>query len=71
MSKFSKILIEADELQIIKRSTISNFVASIINASYSAVMLFFITRIVGVEAAGIFQLQWLMHISVRLWGLLV
>lgn len=56
MSKFSKILIEADELQIIKRSTISNFVASIINASYSAVMLVFITRIVGVEAAGIFSI---------------
>lgn len=56
MSKFSTKLIEADESQIIKRSTISNFVASMINASYSAVMLFFITRIVGVEAGGMFSI---------------
>ena len=56
MSKFSTKLIEADKSQIIKRSTISNFVASMINASYSAVMLFFITRIVGVEAGGMFSI---------------
>lgn len=56
MSKFSSKLIGADESQIIKRSTISNFIASMINASYSAVMLFFITRIVGVEAGGMFSI---------------
>ena len=56
MGKFSRTLIEADESQIIKRSTISNLIASIINASYSAVLLFFITRIIGVEAAGIFSI---------------
>ena len=56
MSKFSKMLIEVDESQIIKRSTITNLIASMINASYSAILLFFITRIVGVEEAGIFSI---------------
>ncbi|MFR2767123.1 MAG: hypothetical protein ACLTAI_01500 [Thomasclavelia sp.] len=64
------MLIEVDESQIIKRSTITNLIASMINASYSAVIIF-ITRIVGVEGKQeLFRLQWLMHISVRLWVLL-
>ena len=40
MSKFSKMLIEVDESQIIKRSTITNLIASMINASYSAILCF-------------------------------
>lgn len=53
---FYKKIINIDESTIIKRSTIFNFIASLINASYSAVMLFFITRIIGVEAGGMFSI---------------
>lgn len=49
-------LITIDENKIRKRSTIWNLISSMINATYSAILMFFIGRIIGMEEVGIFSI---------------
>ena len=44
-----------NEKRILKRSTVWNMVASILNSLMSAFLLFFVTRINGVTIAGMFS----------------
>lgn len=45
-----------DENKIIQRSTFWNLITSVINAAYSAILMFFIGRIVGMDQVGIFTI---------------
>ena len=56
MSKFKNWLINVDESKIIKRATFWNLIASLLNSFMSAVLLFFITWINGVDKAGMFSI---------------
>ena len=56
MSMFKNWLINVDDSKIIKRATIWNLVASILNSFMSAILLFFITWINGVDKAGMFSI---------------
>ena len=51
-----KWLIEVNENKIIKRATFWNLIASLLNAFMTAILLFFITRINGVNKAGMFSI---------------
>lgn len=51
-----ELMMNVDENQIIKKATFWNFIASMLNAGTSAVLLFFITRLCGVNQAGMFSL---------------
>lgn len=52
----NSLLNDADEKRIIKRATFWNMCASLLNALISAILLFFITRLCGVNEAGIFSI---------------
>ncbi len=56
MKTFKKWLLDVDEKKIIKRATFWNLVASLLNSFMSAIFLFFITRINGVDKAGMFSI---------------
>lgn len=49
-------IINVDENKIIMRSTFWNLISSVINAAYSAVLMFFIGRFIGMDEVGIFSL---------------
>ena len=51
-----KWLVEVEENKIIKRATFWNLIASLLNAFMTAILLFFITRINGVNKAGMFSI---------------
>lgn len=50
------ILNEKDEKVILKRASFWNAIASMLNSTLSSILLFFITRLSGVTAAGIFSI---------------
>lgn len=45
-----------DKDKIMRRSTVWNLISSIINAAYSAILMFFIGRIIGMDEVGVFSL---------------
>lgn len=45
-----------DNDKIMRRSTVWNLISSIINAAYSAILMFFIGRIIGMDEVGVFSL---------------
>lgn len=54
--KINNWLINVDSQKINKRATFWNLIASLLNACMSAIFLFFVTRISGVEEAGVFSI---------------
>lgn len=50
------MLEEKDEKKILKRAAFWNTIASIINSTLSSILLFFITRLSGLSAAGMFSI---------------
>lgn len=49
-------VVNVNEDKIIVRSTFWNLISSVINAAYSAILMFFIGRIVGMDQVGIFSI---------------
>lgn len=49
-------IINVDEERIIRRTTFWNLIASLINAGYSAVLMFLIGRIIGMDGVGVFSI---------------
>lgn len=56
VTKFNTWLIQVDEDKIIRRTTFWNLITSLINAGYSAILMFMIGRFVGMNDVGIFSL---------------
>ncbi len=54
--KLIAMIEETDENVILKRSAFWNMIASVINSTLSSILLFFITRLNGVTAAGLFSI---------------
>lgn len=54
--KMMNWIIDVDENKIIMRSTFWNLISSVINAAYSAILMFFIGRFIGMDEVGIFSL---------------
>ena len=54
--KLTAFVYEEDKSLILKRSAIWNMVASVLNSTLSSILLFFITRLNGVNAAGMFSI---------------
>lgn len=55
-NKLVAFINETDEKMILKRSAFWNMIASVINSTLSSILLFFITRLNGVTAAGMFSI---------------
>lgn len=49
-------ILDVDEENIVKRTTLWNFITSAINAGYSAILMFLIGRFIGMDEVGIFSL---------------
>ncbi len=56
MKKIKSWLLDVDEKNIIKRSTFWNLIASLLNSFMTAILLFFVTWINGVNKAGMFTI---------------
>lgn len=56
MDRLVNYLMNVDEKKIIYRASFWNMIASVLNSITSAVLLFFITRFCGLNAAGIFSI---------------
>ncbi|MBR2246591.1 MAG: hypothetical protein IJ880_06155 [Bacilli bacterium] len=56
MEKIKSWLLDVDEKNIIKRSTFWNLIASLLNSFMTAILLFFVTWINGVDKAGMFTI---------------
>ena len=52
----NRIIDEKDERVILKRSAFFNLIASILNSTLSTILLFFITRLSGLNVAGMFSI---------------
>ena len=55
-SKVISWLLNVDDDKIIRRTTFWNLVTSVMNASYSAVLMFLIGHLVGMDDVGVFSI---------------